>query len=318
MRKPERRPSRRYWESLSDELLLDVDLTTDNPQALENLVTVLPDGDEEPHVEYKYDLRGTDSDKMRCVHCHQPHLAGYVMLKNGFRFFVGHICGNHIYGEDFDRYTADYNAAVNRQQALRRKREIENATKPFMAWLQEITQSEIFDRYDSVLDQIYDRMPWIAENFHAASYLDERVTKVKLPRSLFREETDPRGDFSKVAAEFTSFVMRLVADRELKQHSIHNVRQRFEGLVKRVEAILDQLKELEDFFQPAVLGVVCDLANQHDNPKKRKYVPGVLSISCKRDKGNVATVHMPKNFKVPDRKATERFGAALLGISDDI
>ena len=39
---------------------------------------MLPQGDEELHVEYKYDLRGTDGDKLRCVHCHQPHLAGYV------------------------------------------------------------------------------------------------------------------------------------------------------------------------------------------------------------------------------------------------
>jgi hypothetical protein len=27
------------------------------------------------------------------------------MVKNGIRFFVGHICGAHIYGEDFERIT---------------------------------------------------------------------------------------------------------------------------------------------------------------------------------------------------------------------
>lgn len=316
MPKPERRPAWRYWESLSDELLLDVDLTTDSPQSLPDLVIVLPEGDQEPHVEYKYDLRGTDSDKLRCVHCHQPHLASYVMLKNGFRFFVGHICGAHIYGEDFEQYTADYNAAVNRQQALRRKREIDNATKPFMAWLQEFAQSDIFDRRDSVLAQFHDRMPWIVENLDVASHLDERVTKVKLPRTLFREETDPRGDLSKIAAEFMGFVMRLVADPELKQHSIHNIRQRFEALLRRVEAVMEQLQEVEDFFQPAVLQVICDLANKNDNPKKRKYEPGMLSISCKRDKSKAATVHLPRSFRLPDRKAIERFRAALLGISD--
>lgn len=314
MLKPKRRPSRRYWESLSDELLLDVDLTTDSPHRLDNLVTVLPQGDEDAHVEYKYDLRGTDSDKMRCVHCHQPHLAGYVMLKKGMRFFVGHICGNHIYGEDFEQIEADYNGAVNRQQALRRRREIDQATKPFMAWLQEIALSDVFDRYESVVDQIDDRMNWIAENLHFATYLDERVTKAAMPETLFAEATDPRADFGKVAAEINAFMMRLFADPDLKSISIHNIQVRFEGLLKRVETVLDQLQEIVGFFQPAVLLAVCDLANKHDNPKKRKYEAGMLSISCKKGKGNVVTVQMPRNFKVPDRKAIERLRAALLGI----
>jgi hypothetical protein len=156
---PQNRPPRRYWEALSDDLLLDVELTTENPQSLPGLTTELPKGEEDPHVEYKYDLRGSESDKLRCVHCHQLHLAGYVMRKNDRRFFVGHICGNHIYGESFDQYTTDYDTAVNRQQSLRRKREIENATKPFLAWVEGISRSDIFDHYDSVVEQMWDRMP---------------------------------------------------------------------------------------------------------------------------------------------------------------
>jgi hypothetical protein len=42
---------------------------------------------------------------------------------------------------------------ANRQQALQRKRETENPIKPFIAWPQEITETEIFDRYDSVIRQ---------------------------------------------------------------------------------------------------------------------------------------------------------------------
>jgi hypothetical protein len=253
MLKPKGRPPRRYWEALADDLLLDVELTTDNPHSLPDLVTELPPGDEEPHVEYKYDLRRSNSERLRCVHCHQAHLAGYVMRKNGKRFFVGHICGNHIYGEDFDQYTADYNAAVNRQQSLRRKRDIENAMKPFLAWLQDISASGVFDHYNSVVEQTWDKMPWIAKNLTYASWLDERVTKVKLPRSLFREDTDPRADFTRLSAEFTNFAMRLVADKELKTTSIHNIQLRFEGMLRRLEQVLDKLKEVEDFFQPAVL-----------------------------------------------------------------
>jgi hypothetical protein len=84
------------------------------------LPTTQSAADEEPYVEYKYDLRGQEREKLRCVHGNHPHLAGYVMRKGQSRFFVGHICGKHIYGEDFEKYTADFNVAVNRQQALRR------------------------------------------------------------------------------------------------------------------------------------------------------------------------------------------------------
>ena len=46
---------------------------------------------------------------------------------------------------------------------------------------------------------------------------------------------------------------------------------------------------------------------QNDNPKKRKYEPGMLSISCKRDKSKAATVRLPRSFRLPDGKAIERF-----------
>lgn len=316
MLRPKDRPPRRYWEALADDLLLDVELTTDSPQNLADLVTELPAGDEEPYVEYKYDLRRTDSEKLRCVHCHQPHLAGYVMKKNGKRFFVGHICGNHIYGEDFDEYTSDYNAAVNRQQSIRRKREIENATKPFLEWLQEISTSGIFDHYDSVVEQMWDKMPWIAENLTHASWLDERVTKAKLPRNLFGEDTRPRLEFMRLSAEMTNFAMRLVADPEWQNATAHNIRLRFEVMLRRLDKVLRELKEVEDFFQPAALLYICDLANEEDNPKKRKYSAGLMSISCERAKGGVSTVQIPRKFKLPERAPLERFRAALLGMSD--
>jgi hypothetical protein len=40
------------------------------------------------------------------------------MNQDGQRFFVGHICGDHIYGEDFHRYKRDYDAARDRQDLL--------------------------------------------------------------------------------------------------------------------------------------------------------------------------------------------------------
>jgi hypothetical protein len=56
MLKPKSQHPRRHWETLSDEELLAADLIIDDPE-LENLVFEVPEGDEEPYVEFKYDLR---------------------------------------------------------------------------------------------------------------------------------------------------------------------------------------------------------------------------------------------------------------------
>ena len=59
-----------------------------------------------------------------------------------------------------------------------------------------------------------------------------------------------------------------------------------------------------------VLDAICTLGNECDNPKKRKYVAGILSITCRRRKDEV-TVRMPKNFKLQDGTAIEAFRKAL-------
>jgi hypothetical protein len=73
------RQPRRYWELLSDDKLIDAELAIDDPESLPELVREVPTSDEESYVEFKYDQRGTERDEFRCVHCHQPHLAGFVM-----------------------------------------------------------------------------------------------------------------------------------------------------------------------------------------------------------------------------------------------
>src|SRR5258707_4454362 len=83
---------RRHWENLSDDLLVDTELTTDDPESLENLVYEIPAGDEEPYVEFKYDLRKSEREMFSCVHGHHQHLAGFVMRTGTARFLVGLMC----------------------------------------------------------------------------------------------------------------------------------------------------------------------------------------------------------------------------------
>jgi len=310
MLKPKRSTPRRFWEFLSDEKLINAELTTDDPELLPNLVHELPPGDEEPYVEFKYDLRGTDRERLRCVHGNHPHLAGYVMRKGDKRFLVGHICGEHIYGENFEHYTADFDAAVNRQETLRKRRENEKLTVPFMAWLQQVAASDVFKLYDSVRRQIIYRMPWICENVPRAGFLGMMVIRVKMPPTLFLEETDPESEFGRVVTEMSALAAGLIADENLAEKSVENIRRILNALIRRVETIFDQLKEVEDFFQPAVLQAVCDLANEYDNPKKRKYVPGLLTITCKRDRDK-STVQIPKNYKLPIRAGLDALKESL-------
>jgi hypothetical protein len=289
--------------------LVDAELTTDDPENLENLVFVLPTGEEEPYVEYKYDLRGQEREKLRCIHCHQPHLAGFVIRKGAHRFFVGHICGNHIYGEDFEQYTADYDAAINRQRTLRRRREIEKVTAPFRAWLEQVWQSNIFTLYESVPAQLQDRMSWVWDNATFMTYERDSLS-VKMPPTLFMEETDPRSEFAKIISEMNVLAINLIAKDELEQKSVDNIKRQLEGLIRRIEKVFHELKEVEDFFQPAVLETICNFANDHDNPKKRRYTSGMLSLTCKRTRDTV-TVQMPKKYCLPNRDGLETLKEAL-------
>lgn len=313
MRKPKPRPTRRYWESLSDEQLLDAELTTDDPEGLENVVYELPPGDDEPYVEYKYDLRGSEREMLRCVHGNHPHLAGFVMRKGKYRFFVGHICGEKIYGENFEHYTADFNAAVQRQDALRRKREIEQATRPVVDWMNGVVESPVFGLYKSLRDRIAEHLPWIFDNIPPVAAMAHRNAAVRVPPTLFDDNTDPELGFKKVAAEFNAVVLSLMTRTE-ETVSIDPIKRHFEALLKRIEDVLDQLEEVVDFFQPDVLAAVCALANEYDNPKKRKYIPGLLSITCKRQKNEVV-VQVPRHYQVPDRKVLDKFRAALRGLA---
>ncbi len=112
----------------------------------------------------------------------------------------------------------------------------------------------------------------------------------------------------RLVGEFNSVALRLV--NEGQERSIEKIRSHLRVMVRRIEGALDDLNEVEEFFQPGTLTSICRVATEQDNPKKRIYEPGIMSITCRRDKSR-ATVHAPKTMKVPDRKAIEAFREAL-------
>lgn len=313
MLKPQARLTRRHWETLSDDQLLETELMTDDPESLPNLVYEIPAGDEEPHVEFKYDLRKSKREKFSCVHGHHQHLAGFVMRKGSARFLVGWICAGTIYGEDFDKYTADFDAAVIRQDALKRVREIRSAVNPFIDYLNAISRSDVFKHFGRLRGQLETQMPWVYDTLPAAAAMDQRIIGSALPKRLCAPGTDVRQEFNRLMADFAAASVTLAGEPEKVAAIIGAIRSKMQGLSRRAEAVLDTLREVEEFFQPAALAAICKLANEHDNPKRRKYEAGLLSLSCKRDRDK-SVITMPKGFELPSRGPLEAFRAALAGV----
>jgi hypothetical protein len=138
------------WANVSDDRLIDLDLEIDNPEALEDLVRQVPANYADAHVEFKYDLRGIDVTEFTCVHGSHQHKADFVMNVDGVRFMVGWQCAKTIYNEDFDKYTADFDAAVGRRDALPRVREIRDAITQFSAWLDHVSSSNALQAFSTV------------------------------------------------------------------------------------------------------------------------------------------------------------------------
>jgi hypothetical protein len=289
-----------HWDELSDEELLQTELTTDDPESLDGLVKTLPDGYKDSYVEYAYNLRGSDREEFICVHGHHRHLAGFVMRKDDQRWLVGWMCGESIYDEKFDEYKADYNSAVNRRGRLQKRREIENLTRPLTQWLNEAYASSAFEQYQSVRGQLKAKLPWVWGN--ARRVLDGRTIVGKLdgPQTFFSSEVDPKKSFRKVIAEIDALNVGLTQEDNLTEERASRIKRMMRNLINRVEVIFRELRELVDAFQPNVLQVVCDAANKRDNSKKRQYTFGLLSITCKRQKESGITVQVPQNFSLPN------------------
>jgi hypothetical protein len=309
MLKPKPAHPRRFWADVSDDNLIDLDLEIDNPERLEGLVTEIPIDGPEPYVEFKYDLRGTEIEEFTCVHGHHRHKAGFVMRSGDARFMVGWICGKTIYDEDFDQYTADFEEAVIRQDALRRVRDMSTAMKAFAAWVDDLSQSAAIKYFGKLRGTLNHQMPWIYDNLPALAEMDERVTKARLPKYLCAQVTDVRDDCNKLMIETSAAMSLLIGDAQKVAGVIGGIRARADGLARRADIILQKLADIELFFQPASLATICDHANKYDNPKRRRYQAGLLSLACRGiDK---ASIELPRDFTMPSRGPIEALRLAL-------
>lgn len=308
-----------HWDNLSDDQLLALELEIDDPRTLAGLVFEVPDGDEEPHVEFKYDLRGQEVEEFSCVHGHHRHKAGFVMKKGNARFMVGHICGKSIYGEDFERYKADYDAAVNRRDTLVRVRELRQAVDAFMGWVNQVEVSGVLRAFNKLRGILNNQMPWIFDNLPALAGLaanETRAVGTQLPKWLCDQKTDIKLEFARLQADTAALALSLAGDVQKVATILAGQRVKASGLVRRAQMTLQKLSDVELFFQPIVLETICRYANEQDNPKRRRYQASLLSLSVRGiDK---CKIRMPPCFKIPGSgpvDALERLIATPAGTS---
>lgn len=151
-------------------------------------------------------------------------------------------------------------------------------------------------------------MPWLWEQlqWHTNSG-GGHLNGLKLPDTLFDGFTDPQRGFKEVAAEISKATMLVVGKIEIDK-DVGSTLGRLQVLIGKVESVVKQLEEVEQFYQPGMLSEVCEWATQQD--RKRRYEAGLMSITCIRDKGPTV-VRVPSGYKVPDTAPIAAFRAAV-------
>jgi hypothetical protein len=221
------------------------------------------------------------------------------------------MCAASIYGERFEEYTADFDAAVNRRDTARKRREIEQLTIPFKAWLDSVLRSNVFELFESVRKQLSGRLPWVWENAPHAGDFGMPVDGVRVPARLFDKKNDPKASFARIVADMGTLTTTFIDNGDLSAENVSRIKRVLEGLIGRTEAVFVELREVEDFFQPAVLEMVCRIANANDNPRKRTYTAGLLALTCKKGGRDKAMVQAPHNFRLPNRAVLDALKEAL-------
>jgi hypothetical protein len=195
----------RHWQEVSDEELLGKELTTDNPLGLDGLVTQLPEGPEEPHVEFSYNL----TDEVRCVHGNHRHKQGFVFCKGDRRYLVGWMCGERIYGQKFNQYTADFNEARSRRDTLVRARDLQTAVMHFSEWATGQPWISSIDAFDTLRESLRDQMPVVFNTVQ--THAGRRLNEATMPRYLCYADPEINGDPRRldISQEYDRFLHEL-------------------------------------------------------------------------------------------------------------
>lgn len=295
-----------FWGSVSDEGLIDRVLTIDSPSTLPGIVTTIPEGDEEPHVESSYDFSGTEN-YQQCVHGHR-HLKGFVFRKGEARFQIGWMCGEAHYGQKFKKYTADFDAARTRQTVLHRVRDLRQSVEALSVWAGDNSWANAVAAFDDLNRNIKNRLPFVAECLR--DYSNRKLYDVQMPRYLCAQD-DPmhtgEAELRRMLNEIAAVTTLLTGTNDKVASVIGATVEGLYGIVRRAEILLAKLNDVVLFFQPAVLQAIADRA-ENSTPVRAKHYPALLSMKSRNQ-----VVGMPEGFVVPSRAPLDAMIQCLNG-----
>ncbi|MBM1170088.1 hypothetical protein [Microvirga arabica] len=112
----------RSWRDMTEEALLSFQFTASDPESLDGITEDPPPSDEDPEIEFRYDMAGR-GEMVRCVYCKHPnHFKGIVVKYMSGRRLVGRNCALNHHGVAFEKDLLDFEAAIERQSLIRRRR----------------------------------------------------------------------------------------------------------------------------------------------------------------------------------------------------
>jgi hypothetical protein len=139
------------WRGLKENELFDYEFTASDPESLEGISHEDPPK-EEPEVELSYDMTGRGV-RVRCVYCKWPnHYVGIVVrYPSGARRLVGRDCGLTHHGVKFARNLKEFDAIVERQGYVRRRRALIEAGAAVFREFSELRRHPAVATHDRVM-----------------------------------------------------------------------------------------------------------------------------------------------------------------------
>ncbi|WP_262265467.1 hypothetical protein [Microvirga yunnanensis] len=178
----------RSWRNASEDALLDFEFTASDPESLEG-ISHDPPPDEDPEIEFRYDMSGRGA-KVRCVYCkYQNHYRGIVVrYPSGGRRLVGRDCALNHHGVEFEQHLNDFDAAIERQGYARRRRAFMAACAQIFREFQELKADPAVETHDRLMRQWRDGFLDLAPALINVARRDERLTITRKERDEAAEK----------------------------------------------------------------------------------------------------------------------------------
>lgn len=146
---------RSFWAERTDRELLELELTTTDPEALQGISEEMPPV-QGVYVELGYDVSGRPNGKVRCVYCKRKnHFHGVVVRDEaGGRYLVGRDCALTRHGVVYGTLVKDYDEAVSRQEALKRQARFHALRKEMSAYMRTARAEPSIAAFDRIRSEL--------------------------------------------------------------------------------------------------------------------------------------------------------------------